>query len=69
MVDASKIVTQRAYMRVLAKKYGKKNRTAIVREFTKALAVGKVIRVRNKNKTSDEAYSHQMWHLMNNHGW
>ncbi len=62
-------MTQRDYMRKLAKLYGRDNRDKIVREYAKAEMKGLVHRKRGTKDTSPYEYAFHLWHDMVSKGW
>lgn len=55
-IDLSKVITQRACMRALIRKYGY-NRTKCVQGFVKAFEEGIIIRIRDNGRFSIEEYA------------
>jgi hypothetical protein len=61
------MTTQRDYMRMLAKKYGRENQDTIITQYAKAELRGKVFR---KSQTlSPVEYAFKLWHDMMTKGW
>ncbi len=62
-------MTQRDFMRKLAKELGRHNRSAIVLAYAKAEVEGKVHRKNNLSKYSPIDYAEAMYRDMINKGW